>query len=72
MQWANGLGSTMQVIPWVGCQSKMKSPNFEITETGRRKGIKKKNERFRVKMDFFLFLKMKNKTAEKSKKDNQI
>ena len=33
---------TMQVIPWVGCQSKMKIPNFEITETGRRKGRNKK------------------------------
>ena len=50
---------TMQVIPWVGCQSKMKSPNSEITETGRRKGKNKKNEGFRVKID---------KTAEKVKK----
>ena len=32
---------TMQVIPWVGRQSKMKNPNFEITETGRRKGKNK-------------------------------
>ena len=40
----------------------MKSPNFEITETWRRKGKNKKNERFRVKMD---------KTTEKVKK-NQI
>ena len=37
----------------------MKSPNSEITETGRRKGRNKKNEGFRVKMD---------KTAEKVKK----
>ena len=41
---------TMQVIPWVGCQSKIESPNSEIIETGRRKG-RKKNEGFRVKMD---------------------
>ena len=33
---------TMQVIPRVGCQSKMKSPNSEITEIGRRKGKNKK------------------------------
>ena len=55
---------TMQVVPWVGFQSKMKSPNSKIKETGRRKGRNKKNEGFRVKMDFyfyFLFLKMKNK-----------
>ena len=47
---------TMQVIPWVGCQSKMKSTNFEVTEIGRRKGRNKNNEGFRVKMDFFFFL----------------
>ena len=34
--------STMQVVPWVGRQSKMKKPNSEITETGRRKGKNKK------------------------------
>ena len=33
---------TMQVIPWVGCQSKMKIPNSESTETGRRKGRNKR------------------------------
>ena len=31
----------MQVISWVGCQSKMKKPNSKITETGRRKGKNK-------------------------------
>ena len=36
---------TMQVISWVGCQSKMKIPNSEITETGRRKGKKQKKRR---------------------------
>ena len=41
--------STMQVVPCVGRQSKMKNPNSEITEIGRRKG--KKNEGFKVKMD---------------------
>ena len=50
---------TMQVIPQVGHQSKMKNPNSEITKTGRRKGKNKKNEGFRVKMD---------KTAGKNKK----
>ena len=50
---------TMQVIPWVGCQSKMKSPNSKIIEIGRRKGRNKENEGFRVKMD---------KTTEKVKK----
>ena len=54
---------TMQVVPWVGCQSKMKSPNFEIIEIGRRKGKNKKNEGFRVKMD---------KTAEKVKKKSNL
>ena len=42
----------------------MKSPNFEITKTRRRKGRNKKNVGFRVKMDFkifILFLKMKKK-----------
>ena len=53
---------TMQVVPWVGCQSKMKSPNSKIKKNREKKG-KKKNEGFRVKMD---------KTAEKSKKNNQI
>ena len=55
----------MQVILWVGCQSKMKRPDSKITGTGRRKGWnkKKKNEGFRVKM---------GKTAEKVKKNNQI
>ena len=43
MDW----NSTMQVILWVGRQSKMKKLNSEITETRRRKG--KKNEGFRVK-----------------------
>ena len=39
----------------------MKSPNSEITETGRRKGSNKNNEGLRVKIVFcFLFLKMKN------------
>ena len=33
---------TMQVVPWVGRQSKMKNPNSEIIETGRRKGKNKK------------------------------
>ena len=33
---------TMQVVPWVGCQSKMKNPNSEIIEIGRRKGKNKK------------------------------
>ena len=33
---------TMQVLPWVGRQSKMKNPNSEITEIGRRKGKIKK------------------------------
>ena len=33
---------TMQVVSWVGRQSKMKNPNSEITETGRRKGQNKK------------------------------
>ena len=33
---------TIQVIPWVGCQSKMKNPISEITETWRRKGKNKK------------------------------
>ena len=50
---------TMQVVSWVGCQSKMKNPNSEITEMGRRKRKNKKNEGFGVKMD---------KTARKSKK----
>jgi len=36
---------TMQVIPWVGCQSKMKIPNTEIIETRRRKGKNKKKSR---------------------------
>ena len=43
----------------------MKRPNSEIIESGKRKGRNKKNEGFRVKMDFyfilFLFLKTKNK-----------
>ena len=53
---------TMKVIPWVGCQSKMKSPNSEIKKkTRRRKGRNKKNEGFMVKMDFLFFLKMNNK-----------
>ena len=33
---------TMQVVPWVGCQSKMKNPNSKIIETGRIKGKNKK------------------------------
>ena len=33
---------TMQVILWVGFQSKMKILNSKITETGRRKGKNKK------------------------------
>ena len=33
---------TMQVVPSVGRQSKMKNHNYEITETGRRKGKNKK------------------------------
>ena len=33
---------TMQVVPWVGRQSKMKNPNSEITETGKIKGKNKK------------------------------
>ena len=36
---------TMQVVLWVGCQSKMKNPNYEIIETGRRKGKKMKGSR---------------------------
>ena len=32
---------TIQVVPWVGFQSKMKIPNSEITETGRRNGKNK-------------------------------
>ena len=73
---------TMEAISWVGFQSKMKSPNSKIKETGRRKGRNKKNAGFRVKMDFFLFLKMKNKLnffsyfvkklQKKVKKNNQI
>ena len=35
---------TMQVVPWVGRQSKMKNPNSEITETWRRKGKNKKTK----------------------------
>ena len=42
---------TMQVVLWVGRQSKMKNPNSEFTETRRRNGKHKKNEGFRVKMD---------------------
>ena len=37
----------------------MKSPNSEITETGRIKGKNKKNEGFRVKIKSFCFLFMK-------------
>ena len=33
---------TMKFVPWVVCQSKMKIPNSEITETGRRKDKNKK------------------------------
>ena len=47
---------TMQVISWVGCQSKIKSPNSKIIEIGRRKGRNKNNEGFRVKMDFIFFV----------------
>ena len=36
-----GWDPTMQVVPWVGCQSKMKSPNFEITVLNREKKGKK-------------------------------
>ena len=32
---------TMQVVSWVGCQSKMKSPNSEITEHGEEQEQKK-------------------------------
>ena len=56
---------TMQVVPWVGHQSKMKNPNYEITETGRRKGKNKKNEGFRVKMVFYFF-------HSKNEKKNEI
>ena len=41
---------TMQVFRWVGRQSKMKNPNYEITETWRRKG-KKKQTKGSGKMD---------------------
>lgn len=34
----------------------MKSPNPEITETGRRKGRNKKNERFRENWILFFFV----------------
>ena len=33
---------TMQVLPWVGRQYKMKKPNSKITKIGRRKGKNKK------------------------------
>ena len=46
-----------------GFESKMKIPNSEIIETWRRKGRNKKNEGFRVKMDFFCFV---------SENENQI
>ena len=42
----------------------MKSPNSEITETGRRKGRNKKNEGFMVKMDIFLFFSKNEKKIE--------
>ena len=32
----------MKFISWVGCQYKMKNPNFEITEIGIKKGKNKK------------------------------
>ena len=38
----------------------MKSPNFEITETGRRKGRNKNNVGFRVKMDFLFYFVSEN------------
>ena len=50
---------TMQVVLWVGHQSKVKNHNSEITETGRRKGKNKKIKVFLVKLD---------KTAGKNKK----
>ena len=62
----------------------MKSPNSEITETGRRKGRNKQNVGFRVKMDYlFIYFVFENekqiesffslhKNCLKSKKTNQI
>ena len=32
----------MQVVPWVGNQSKMKNPHSKIIETGTKKGKKMK------------------------------